>query len=272
MIRDGANVVVLGVYWFLVLVAVVFAGVGLWQAGKMRGRRPVQARVVERAVRVEVREVPAKRGKVKSLYALADLKLDTGVVVPMREERRISYEEFVSHAFLDQWEVGAVREAAEMGGVWELDPTPAWVPVAGFGLCALLFGTFAWMARPFAYGERLERIGVTFFVLALFPIGAAGFGIWMNLQKAKVGRTVVEGKGREMGFGDFLAELKGLGVVVAGEVGPFVDKEKVQFCEFPWEGKVVRSVSLYCQKGEGESCAARVNGGDLRDVKWGEED
>ena len=272
MIRDGANVVVLGVYWFLVLVAVVFAGVGLWQAGKMRGRRPVQARVVERAVRVEVREVPAKRGKVKSLYALADLKLDTGKVVSFAEERRISVEEFISHAFLDQWEVGAVREAAEMGGVLELDPTPAWVPVAGFGLCALLFGTFAWMARPFAYGERFERIGVTFLVLALFPIGAAGFGIWMNMQKAKVGRTAVMGKGREMRFGDFLAELAGMGVVVSGDVGAFVDKEKVQFCEFPWEGRVVRSVSLYCQKGEGEACEARVNTGDVRDVKWGEEE
>lgn len=272
MIRDGANVVVLGVYWFLVLVAVVFAGVGLWQVGKMQTRRPVEARVVGRSVRVEVREVPAKRGKVKSLYALADLKLDTGKVVSFAEERRISVEEFISHAFLDQWEVGAVREAAEMGGVLELDPAPAWVPVAGFGLCALLFGTFAWMARPFAYGERFERIGVTFLVLALFPIGAAGFGIWMNMQKAKVGRTVVMGKGREMRFGDFLAELAGMGVVVSGDVGAFVDKEKVQFCEFPWEGKVVRSVSLYCQKGEGEACEARVNTGDVRDVKWGEEE
>lgn len=272
MIRDGANVAVLGVYWFLVAVAVVFAGVGLWQAAATRGRRPVQARVVERAVRVEVREVPAKRGKVKSLYALADLKLDTGSMVAVREERRISVEEFVSHAFLDQWEVGAVREAVLSDGVWELEPAPAWVRALGFGLGALLFGTFAWMARPFAYGQRMERIGLTFLVLALFPIGAAGFAVWMNVQRSKVVRTAVMGKGREMKFGDFLGELAGMGVVVSGEVGSFVDKEKVQFCEFPWEGKVVRSVSLYCQKGEGEACEARVNGADLRDVKWGEEE
>ena len=61
-------------------------------------------------VAVEVREVAAKRGKMKSLYALADLKLDAGAV---HVERRISVDEFVSHAFLDNWVVGDVREAAE---------------------------------------------------------------------------------------------------------------------------------------------------------------
>jgi hypothetical protein len=70
---------------------------------------------------------------------------------------------------------------------------------------------------------------------------------------------------------EFLAELAPLGVEISSGVRPFLDTESFRFCEFYWDGKKRRAVSLWCQPPEGVPCPGRVNPASPRDVKWDKE-
>ena len=269
---------ILVVYWFLLAVALAFAVMALLEVNRLRTRLPFQLRVLDRTLQLEVREISGRRGKYKALYAVVDLRLerlDTRQVVNTTEERPVSKDEMVMHSFLDRWERGAALTAMERDGKLEIDPPPAWLPALALSIGMCMFGAFAWMVKPFAEGVRERGMGVKFLVLALFPLGAAAWGIGMNVMKDRAEQTLrrvpVEGRGKSTPTGEFMAELAGMGVKAGEDVRKFIDSDSVSYCEYSWEGKTLRSVSLWCQPGDGDPCAGRLNPANPRDVKWGAE-
>ena len=272
------NFPVMIVYWFLAGMGWLFALGALWQVNIVRTRPPLQVRVSDRTVQVEVREVSGKRGKYKALFAVAQLRLerlDTRAAVTQTDERRITNEELVSLSFLDRWERGATLPAVEQNGALELDPDSPWLAAMGFGILAFMMGAFAWITKPFAEGGNTVGMGKKMLVLGLFPLGAMVFGIGSNVLKDKeemaLQRTGVEGKGKSTPTGEFLSGLSGLGVKAGEDVRTFLSSDDVQFCEFQWEGKTWRAVSSWCRTQDGEVTKGRLNPGNPRDVKWGEE-
>jgi len=272
------NFPVMIVYWFLAGMGWLFALGALWQVNIVRTRPPLQVRVSDRTVQVEVREVSGKRGKYKALFAVAQLRLerlDTRAAVTQTDERRITNEELVSLSFLDRWERGATLPAVEQNGALELDPDSPWLAAMGFGILAFMMGAFAWITKPFAEGGNTVGMGKKMLVLGLFPLGAMVFGIGSNVLKDKeemaLQRTGVEGKGKSTPTGEFLSGLSGLGVKAGEDVRTFLSSDDVQFCEFQWEGKTWLAVSSWCRTQDGEVTKGRLNPGNPRDVKWGEE-
>lgn len=269
---------ILVVYWFLAAVALAFAVMALLEVNRLRTRQPLQVRVADRAVRLEVRELSGRRGPYKELYGVADLRLerlDTRQVLNQTDERRVSKDELAALTFLDRWERGTIMTAVEREGKLDLDAPPAWLPALGLSIGMCMFGAFAWMVKGFAEGGRGSGMGVKFLVLALFPLGAAAWGIGMIVMKDRAEQTLrrvpVEGRGKSTPIGDFMGELAGMGVKAGEDVRKFIDTDAVSYCEYTWEGKTLRSVSLWCQPGEGEACAGRLNPGNPRDVKWAAE-
>ncbi len=270
-----ANLPVLLVYWFLLLVAVAFAAGALWQVNKVRGEREVELRVVNRTVRVDVKELQGKRGKYKVLWAEAALtldRLDDRRVVRYTAERSISKEEMIAMSFLDAWEPGAKMTGIERAGVLEVEANSSWWGAGGLAMGFWLFGTFAWMARPFALGQPGASMGMQFLVLALIPLAVGTWGVRDYLQRQKdVPRVAVEGRGVEDPVEKLWGELEARGVKVEAGGRAFADLEKARYCRDEGAGKELRSTSLWCQPGEGETVPGRLNPKDPRDVKWGAE-
>jgi hypothetical protein len=276
--RETENLPILIVYWFLVAVTAAFAVLAAREVFRMGSRKPLEVRVAERTVRLEVRELSGKRNRYKALYATAELRLerlDTGGMVQVTEEGPTTKDAVVDLSFLDNWERGKRLAAVERDGNVKVSAEPAWLPVLALGVGVWMFGTFAWMAKPFAEGNVTSGVGLKFLALAVLPIGVAVWGIGSNMTREKaekaVRREAVEGRGREVGAKRFYEELKKHGVEVSGEVERFMDSDPVRYCEYGWEGKVWRSVSLTVQVAEGEAYRGQINPANPRDVKWGEE-
>ena len=188
---------VLVVYWFLAAVALAFAVMALLEVNRLRTRLPFQLRVLDRTLQLEVREISRRRGKYKALYAVVDLRLerlDTRQVVNTTEERRVSKDEMVMHSFLDRWERGAALTAMERDGKLDLDAPPAWLPALGLSIGMCMFGAFAWIVKPFAEGGRGSGMGIKFLVLALFPLGAAAWGIATEQRSVTISVAIVARK------------------------------------------------------------------------------
>lgn len=270
-----ANLPVLLVYWFLLLVAVAFAAGALWQVNKVRGERTVELRVVDRTVRVDVRELRGKRGPYKVLWAEAALtleRLDDRRVVRHTSGRSIAKDELIAMTFLDAWEPGAKVTGVERAGVLEVEGVSSWGAAGGLAMGFWMFGTFAWMARPFALGEPGPSMGMRFLVMALIPISVGAWGVRDYLQRQKdVPREAVEGRGVEDPAEKLWADLEARRVKVEEGGRAFVDLEKARYCRYEWAGKELRSTSLWCQPGEGETVPGRLNPANPRDVKWGAE-
>ena len=276
--RETGNLPIVVVYWFLAGVAALFALLAVREVIRVGTQKPLEVRVAERRVRLEVREVSGKRNRYKTLYATAELqlkRLDTGEVVRLAEEGPTNKEAVIDLSFLDNWERGKRLAAADRGGKLELNPAPVWLPVLALGIGCWMFGTFAWMAKPFADGNDTSGPGLKFLALAVLPIGVAVWGVGSNLARERaekaVERVAVTGRGREVAWVDFREDLAGRGVDVKDEVAQLIDSDPVRYCEYEWEGKRWRSVGLYVQVREGEVHRGQINPANPRDVKWGEE-
>jgi hypothetical protein len=256
---------VLMVYWFLLAVALAFAFFAAREAVSVLTRKPLQARVVSREVRVEGREMSGRRSKYWALFALAKLRLEnlaTREVITETLEEQISKEQLVELSFLDRSAPGTV-----------LDPRPdnGWLPVLAFGIGVWMFGVFAWMTKPFADGRGMDGVGVKFLALAVLPIGVAAFGIGQKVMKAALQREAVEGTRREVPVEEFFVELARIGVLVGPDIGRVLDPGAIDYCEYSWEGKKWRSASIWCQPPPGEKGEGRINPANPRDIKWGGE-
>lgn len=270
-----SNTPILVIYWFLFAVALLFAGLGLWQGYRIATSPALQVRVLERSVKVEVREISGKRSRYKAIFAVADLRLerlDTHAVITVTDEHLVPKDDLVSLAFLDAWEPGKQIPVALTGGKPELNPPEPLAVVLGFGVGCWMFGVFAWMARPFAYGEQLTHVGLKFLALGLLPITAAAWGIWSNVrgQKAEeaLQRVPVEVNVVAMTVGDFLADLHARGVRTTPEVAPFLGPadSTLSFGEFTWEGKPMRNATVYMSPGM--TMRGRLNPANPRDIQW----
>lgn len=275
---DGAersvNIVLLGVYWFLLAIALLAAAGALLQVNKVRGERPVALRVEDRHVSISLKELSGKRGKYKTLWATAALTLvrkDTGEVVRHNSERTLSREELLSQNFLEDWEKGATMEGVQRGGAVEVEGVSSWAGAGALAVVFWMFGTFAWMARPFAVGGDESGGAWKFLLLALPLLGLAGYGVYINVRGDQAARVAVTGKGVLRTGADFWAELAAMGVGVSEEAKQFADFDQVRYCVYEWEGRQRRTTSLWCQPGEDEIVPGRLNPANPRDVKWGAE-
>jgi hypothetical protein len=260
---------ILLVYWFLLAVALAFAFFAAKEAAAIWSRKPLQARIVSRDMRVEVREMSGQRSKYLALIAVADLRFENLATREQWQETRedmIPKESLISLAFLDQWRPGTV-----------LDPRPdnGWLPVLAFGIGVWMFGTFAWMTKPFAEGGGMDGIGVKFLALAVLPIGVAAFGINHKLSTERAEKALhrepVQGTRVTIPIDTLFTELASLGVKAGDDVRKFLNTDTLDYCEYTWDGKVWRSVSLWCQPPPGENCAGRVNPANPCDIKWANE-
>lgn len=254
------SLVVLAVYWFLAVIALLFAIAALWQVNRVRTRKPVEVRVIERTMRVEVREMSGKRGRYKTLFAVANLRLerlDSHAVVTHKEEWPISKDAFVSLEFLDPLTPGTVKAAEERDGQWALDPASPWLIAGVLGICAWLFGAFAWVSRSAVDGGGM---GLRILALAVIPVGVAAYGIGVNVMKEKaenaLQRVPVDGRPKEILVSELVKELEAVSVKAGEDVRNFFGdaEEKVQYTEYFWQGKPLRAVSLWCQAPESGVC------------------
>jgi hypothetical protein len=276
--RETGNLPIVVVYWFLAGVAALFALLAMRELLRMRTQVPLEVRVAERKVRLEVREVSGKRSRYKAIFAVAELRLerlDNGAVSRVAEEGPVAKDAVIDLSFLDAWERGKRRAAVLRDGGVELSEGPRWGPLVGLGIGFWMFGTFAWMAKPFAEGKETSGVGLPFLALAVLPIGVAAWGIASNRMEEAAAKAVqrvrMEGRGREVAWVDFRADLAGRGVDVKDEVAQLIDSDPVRYCEYEWQGKRWRSVGLYVQVREGEVYRGQINPANPRDVKWGEE-
>jgi hypothetical protein len=272
------NFAVQAVYWFLFAIALLFAAAGLWQVYRITSAQPLQVRILDRTVKIELRELSAKRGTYKALIAVAELRLerlDNRAVVTMTDENQVKKEELVSLSFLERWEQGTLIPAAASDGKLELNPPNPWAIAGAFGVGFWMFGTFAWMARSFATDEAFGSVGLKILVLALLPIGVAAYAIWANLSAEKaeqaLERMPVEAELKEFRVRDFIADLERRGVATGAGVTDFLGgpDDTIHFGEFTWEGRTVRSAEAY--GAVGERIKGRSNPGNPHDVKWGDQ-
>ena len=184
-------------------------------------------------------------------------------------------DDVLSHAFLDAWERGARITGTEREGAIDLDGAEPWAGALGLGIGMWMFGTFAWLTKRFGLEDGRGSTGWPFLALAVLPIGIGSFGVWHHWKTEEdakaVERVAVEGRGRSMTLAAFLEELKGMGVKAGDGVEAYLDKEVVRYCEYEWEGRKLRSVSMWVQLEDGQVHPGRVNRVNPRDVKWGDQ-
>ena len=92
-------------------------------------------------------------------------------------------DELLTLQFLDKWDPAVTLAAAAAESGLELEPANPWLMLLGPALGAWIFGTFAWMAKPFVEGGPPGGMGVKFLALAALPLGVAIAGIGSNVLK-----------------------------------------------------------------------------------------
>jgi hypothetical protein len=279
--EQSRNFPILIVYWFLAALALTFALFALREVYRVKTHQPFQVRVLDRTMSVEVRIVPGKGSSSRKspfLFSIAELKLermDTRQVFQHRAERRLENDEFVTLQFLDEWKPGTVVAVSEGADGLNADASNRWPAVLGLTVAAWMMGTFAWMAKPFAYGGSAEGMGYKFLALAVLPVGVAVFGIaaniWKDREETAMQRVPVEGRSMKAPVGELVAEIHAMGVKTRDDVPRHLGETTISYCEFAWNGKRWRTASLWCQPLDGGVCMGRLNPADPRDVKWGAE-
>jgi hypothetical protein len=269
------------IFWFLAIVAMLFVLLAAWQLRRSALQSPFEVAVESRRVNVILRDVRVSKPEriVTRLYGdyqLAFVRADTGQTVKQTEQHSLSREELVSLEFLDRYVPGArlkAIEARDGSGALDLEPGNRWFGVVGVLFGAWMFGTFAWMARPFATGAEDPTRGMIlkFLSLAALLVAVVVFVALLD-QRTKSGketrpRVAVEGFVKRLTSEEFVAGLRSAGLTVESGVTQWLG-ESVRFCEYQYGGKTWRTTSLYCQPPEGQPCPGRLNPDNPRDVKW----
>jgi hypothetical protein len=279
-----ASLAIAIIYWFLVTVAILFVLLAGWQLWRSALQRPFEVAAEACRVRVLLRDVQLSKPRetVIRLYVDYQLELireDTGQTVIQTEQRRVSKEELVSLEFLDRYSTSTRLRAIEQrdgSGTLNLEPENRWFGVVGVLFGAWMFGTFAWMVRPFATGAQDPTRGIVlkFLSFAALLVAVVVFVALLD-QGTKSGkelrpRVAVEGFAKSLTSEEFVAGLRSAGVIVEDGVAQWLG-ESVSFCEYQYGGKTWRTTSLYCQPLEGQPCPGRLNPDNPRDVKWDRE-
>lgn len=269
------------VFWFLALVTISFVLLAAWRTWRSALRSPFEVAVETRRVNVVVRDVRESKSRrfVPRLYVeyrLVLVRPDTGRTTTQTDETWLSEEELVSLEFLDQYAPGTRLQAIEerdKPGALDLEPGKRWFAVVGILFAAWMFGTFAWIARPFATGADDLDAGIylKFLSLAALLVAVVVFVVLYD-QRTKGGkesrpRVAVEGYSKRLTSEEFVAGLRSSGVNVEDRVTQRLG-ESVRFSEYQYGGKTWRTTSLYCQPPEGQPCPGRLNPDNPRDVKW----
>lgn len=237
-----------------------------------------------RSVKVLLRDVRVSKpqGTVTRLYGdyqLLFVRVDTGQTVKQTEQLLLSREELVSLEFLDRYAPGARLKAIEErngSDALNLEPGNRWLGAVGVLFGAWMFGTFAWMVRPFATGteDPTKNIILKFLSFAALLVAVVTMVALLD-QRTKGGkelrpRVAVGGFAKRLTGEEFVAGLRSVGVIVENGVCQWLG-ESVGFCEYQYAGKTWRTTSLYCQPPEGQPCPGRLNPENPRDVKWDRE-
>jgi hypothetical protein len=272
------------VFWFLAIVAISFVLLAVWRLWRSALQRPFDVAVETRRVNVLLRNVRLSKPDrtVTRLYGDYQLELvrtDTGRISTQTEKNPLSKEELVSLEFLDRYSPGTRLKAIEErdgSGTLDLEPENRWFGVVGILFGAWMFGTFAWMARPFATGAEDPAKGIIlkFLSFAALLVAVVVFVALLD-QRTRSGkelqpRVAVEGFARRLTSEEFVAGLRSAGVNVEDRVAQWLG-ESVRFCEYQYGGKTWRTTSLYCQPPEDQPCPGRLNPDNPRDVKWDRE-
>lgn len=276
-----ANIPITILFWLLVLVAVFFVMLALRYSWRTALQRPFEVSVASRSVDVLLREVrlskpPRTVNRLYADYHLTFLRKDTEQLVKQTEQYPLPQDELVSLKFLDQYAPGARLAAIERrdgSGGLDLEPGKRWFSVVGILFGAWMFGTFAWIARPFATGAESPMDG---FVLKMLSFAGLIVAVVVfvalldRLEKGEPGRrprVPVEAYSRTLTTGEFLADLIAAGVNVNDGIAERLG-ETVSFSEYRYGGKTWRTTSLSCQPPEGQPCPGLLNPDNPRDVKW----
>jgi hypothetical protein len=268
-------------YWFLVAVAVLFVCTALWQCRRSALQKPFEVTVRARDVDLLMREVRLSKPSRTVIrpyadYTLTLLRTDCEEDVIQTEKLPLSKEELVSLEFLDRYAPNARLAAIEQrdgSGTLDFEPGNRWFSVVGILFGAWMFGTFAWIVRPFAAGAENPLGG---FVLKMLSFAALIVAVVVFValldRRSRSGaeshpRVSVEAFAREQTTEEFVACLRSAGVNVKDGVAQWLG-ESVRYCEYEYGGKTWRTTSLYCQPPEGRPWPGRLNPNNPRDVKW----
>jgi hypothetical protein len=272
------------VFWFLAVVTISFVLLAAWRTWSSASQSPFEVAVESRRVNVvvrDVRESKSRRIVPRSYveYRLALVRPDTGRTTEQTEQTWLSEAELVSLEFLDRYTPGTrlqVIEERDKPSTFDLEPGKRWFAVVGILFAAWMFGTFAWIVRPFATraDEPGGRIYLKFLSFAALLVAVVVFVV-LDDRRTKGGkesrpRVAVEGYSKRLTSEEFVADLRASGVDVEDRVAQRLG-ESVRFSEYEYGGRTWRTTSLDCQPPEGQPCPGRLNPDNPRDVKWGGE-